>query len=118
MKYLLDTNVISELVTKQPDERVTAWIDGIDDQLVYLSVITIGEITRGNEKLPNSHRKSRLKNRLNEELLIKFDGKILGTDLATILTWGRSLLNWKAGVVRFQPSIPSWLPPPCIMIWI
>jgi len=89
VKYLLDTNVISELVSKQPSEHVTAWIDGIDDQLIYLSVITIGEIKQGIEKLPGSQRKRRLNNWLTEELLIRFNGKILHIDLDVILTWGK-----------------------------
>jgi len=47
MRYLLDTCAISELVSKQPNQRVVDWIDGIDPEAVYLSVITIGEIRKG-----------------------------------------------------------------------
>jgi predicted nucleic acid-binding protein len=50
MSYLLDTCVISELVAKQPNPKVVAWIDNIDDERLYLSVITLGEIERGVEK--------------------------------------------------------------------
>ena len=46
MKYLLDTCVISELVAKQPNTRVLEWIDTIDSDGVYISVITVGEITK------------------------------------------------------------------------
>jgi len=44
MKWLLDTCVISELVSKQPNMKVVRWIDSIDADRLYLSVITIGEI--------------------------------------------------------------------------
>lgn len=43
MNYLLDTCVISELVAKQPNPQVVAWIDRIEETRLYLSVITIGE---------------------------------------------------------------------------
>lgn len=106
MKHLLDTNVISELVSRQPNEHVIAWIDGIDDQLTYLSVITIGEIQRGIEKLPGSQRKRRLNNWLNEELLIRFDGMILHIDLAVMLTWGKLVARLESQG-RALPAIDS-----------
>ena len=106
MKYLLDTNVISELISTQPNKHVIAWIDGIDDQLVYLSVITVGEIKRGIEKLVNSQRKESLNNWLNEDLLIRFDNKILVIDLPVILTWGRLIAKLE-GQGRALPAIDS-----------
>ena len=106
MRYLLDTNVISELVSKQPNERVISWIDGIDDQLVYLSVITIGEIKRGIEKLPNSQRKRILNNWLNEDLLLRFDDKILAIDLPVMFTWGKLIAKLE-GQGRALPAIDS-----------
>jgi tRNA(fMet)-specific endonuclease VapC len=106
VKYLLDTNVISELVAGQPNEQVIAWIDGIDDQLVYLSVITIGEIKRGIEKLPNSRRKRRLNQWLNEELLIRFDDKILSIDIPVMVTWGKLIAKLESRG-RMLPAVDS-----------
>ena len=88
MKYLLDTCVISELVAKQPNPKVVQWIDPIDPDRVYLSVIMIGEIRKGIEKLPDSKRKAILQNWLNDELLIRFSGRILPIDTDVMLTWG------------------------------
>ncbi len=51
MKYLLDTNVISEVAASRPDPRVIQWLDRLDPNSVYLSVLTIGEIRKGVEKL-------------------------------------------------------------------
>ena len=45
--FLLDTNVISELVKPRPEVNVTDWIDGTDESLLYLSVLTLGQIRRG-----------------------------------------------------------------------
>ena len=80
MKYLLDTCAISELVAKQPSEIVIDWIDNIEQESVYLSVITIGEICKGIEKLPESKRKINLQKWLNDELIIRFRGQILLVD--------------------------------------
>jgi predicted nucleic acid-binding protein len=88
VRYLLDTCVISELISKQPDEQLIEWIDGIEDQLMCLSVITLGEIKRGIEKLPGSGRKNTLDKWLKEDLLIRFDDRILAIDLPVMLVWG------------------------------
>ncbi|MDP9314623.1 MAG: type II toxin-antitoxin system VapC family toxin [Chloroflexota bacterium] len=91
MKYLLDTNVISELVAKRPNPRVIQWIDTLDPNSVYLSVITIGELRKGIEKLPDSKRKDILRMWLNDDLLIRFSGRILVLDIPVILTWGEMM---------------------------
>jgi predicted nucleic acid-binding protein len=88
MKTLLDTCVISELVTKQPDPNVVAFVDTLDPDDVYLSVITVGEIIKGIEKLPNSRRKAELSKWLQEDLLARFQGKVLPLDTDTIIEWG------------------------------
>lgn len=44
--FLLDTDVISELVKPQPEPNVTAWIEGTDESLLYLSVLTWGGLIR------------------------------------------------------------------------
>jgi toxin FitB len=88
MKYLLDTCVISEMVAKRPNSRVIAWIDSIDPETAFLSVITLGEIRKGIEKLPNSDRKAALREWLRDELPIMFSGRILSVDLKVALRWG------------------------------
>ena len=88
MNYLLDTNVISELISKQPDRRVVDWLDRLDPSTVYLSVITIGEIRRGIEKLPSSKRRDRVKEWLEGDLLLRFQGRILSIPTEVMLLWG------------------------------
>jgi len=88
MKYLLDTCVISELVSKRSFPAVVDWIDSIDDEHIYLSVITIGEIKKGIEKLPDSTRKEHLTEWLEEDLLSRFQGRILGVETSVMFTWG------------------------------
>ncbi|HYH53609.1 MAG TPA: type II toxin-antitoxin system VapC family toxin [Solirubrobacterales bacterium] len=52
MSYLLDTNVISELRKgHRADVNVRAWFSELEDEEIYLSVLTIGEIRRGVENV-------------------------------------------------------------------
>ena len=88
MKFLLDTCVISELVAKRPDARVTQWIERTDEESLYLSVITIGEIRKGIAKLTDPNRKSSLATWLNDQLLSRFAGRIVPIDTGVMLEWG------------------------------
>ena len=88
MSYILDTNVISELISPQPDPNVAAWVADLDPQLAFLSVITIGELKKGIEKLSSSTRKSDLDAWLNGDLLVRFHDHLLPLDINTLLAWG------------------------------
>ncbi len=88
MKALLDTCVISELVSKQPNPKVVEFVDSLDPEDVYLSVITIGEIVKGIEKLPKSRRKTDLQAWLKDDLLVRFEGNILALDTDVLIEWG------------------------------
>lgn len=88
MNYILDTNVISELIAKQPNAQVIDWIDQLDPRTVYLTVITIGEIRKGIETLPASMRKETLTDWLETDLLLRFHGNILALTTDVMLVWG------------------------------
>jgi tRNA(fMet)-specific endonuclease VapC len=88
MNYILDTNIISELVAARPNPKVINWIQSVDSPQVFLSVITIGELKKGIEKLPASNRKVTLDHWLHEDLLVRFDRQLLGIDYQTMLIWG------------------------------
>ncbi len=45
--FLLDTNIISELIKPKPEARLTEWVESADEDLLYLSVLTVGEIRKG-----------------------------------------------------------------------
>jgi tRNA(fMet)-specific endonuclease VapC len=93
MRFLIDTCVISELVAKRPNQKVIKWIDTIDPGDVYLSVITIGEIRKGIEKLSDIKRKTVLQEWLVNELLIRFTDRILLIDLDVIMVWGKMVAH-------------------------
>ena len=88
MNYLLDTNVISELIAREPNPKILDWIDSLDPASVYLSVITIGEIRKGIEKLAPSRRKDQLTLWLESDLLPRFSGKTVDITIDVMLAWG------------------------------
>lgn len=89
MTYLLDTNVISESVSAQPNDGVMGWLQSITVTESRISAITVGEIKRGIEKLEETHpRKQRLNQWLENEILNRFLGRILVIDSPVMLTWG------------------------------
>jgi tRNA(fMet)-specific endonuclease VapC len=88
MNYLLDTNVISELIAREPNQNVVDWIDSLDPETVSLSVITIGELRKGIEKLVRSRRKDQLTVWLENDLLLRFADKIVAITTDVMLVWG------------------------------
>ena len=88
MNYILDINIVSELIAKQPNQTVIEWITTLNPENLFLSVITIGEIRKGIAKLPESVRKKNIQDWFNGELLIDFEERILPINLPVILLWG------------------------------
>jgi toxin FitB len=86
--YLLDTNCISELVRIQPEPGVIAWMEAVDESLLFLSVLTLGEIRKGLAGLPQSKRRTRLETWLEIDLHSRFAGRILPIDAAVADRWG------------------------------
>ena len=105
MSYLVDTNVLSELRRKQPDARVVAWMEQRPAQALYLSVLTLGEIRKGIERLQGDARQSALLDWLEVELPRFCWGRVLAVDAHTADRWGR--LQGSAG--RPLPAIDSLL---------
>ncbi|HEX5323261.1 MAG TPA: PIN domain-containing protein, partial [Capsulimonadaceae bacterium] len=87
-KFLLDTNCISEIVRVKPEPRVVDWMGTVNEALLYLSVLTLGEIRKGIAGLPQSKRRTHLESWLDIELQARFAGRILGIDRAVADRWG------------------------------
>lgn len=86
--FLLDANVPSELTRPQPDPRVVSWLDSTDDELMYLSAITVGEVCKGIAVHPEQHRRECLQQWLETELRPWFAGRILPITEAIAERWG------------------------------
>ncbi|MBV5323228.1 type II toxin-antitoxin system VapC family toxin [bacterium] len=89
MKYLLDTCLISELVKKEPNPAVVAWLDKQEEQTLFLSVLNLGELQKGISKLPDGAKKEELQAWVSHDLVERFSGRILLVDQETTLCWGR-----------------------------
>lgn len=98
MKYLIDTNIISELTKPSPDVKAVEWIKNQDTDNFYISVMSIGEIEFGIKKLPESHRRSILERFLRDKLLNWFSGRIMIIDKEVMDVWSDIMaLSEKAG---------------------
>ncbi len=86
--FLLDTNVPSELTRLKPEPRVAQWLEDSDDEALYLSVISIGEICKGLTVHPEEHRRAHFKEWLNHTLRPWFAGRILPVSETISERWG------------------------------
>lgn len=90
MSYLLDTSVVSELRRRDPDTRVLNWYGTVRPADLYVSVLTIGEIRRGVERLRrrDAMQAARLERWLTG-LNVSYRDRIVGVDASIAEEWGR-----------------------------
>lgn len=86
--FLLDTNCISELTRSHPDPPVLAWMQAAHEDLLFLSVLTLGEIRKGVAGLPQGKRRAQLEAWLELDLRARFAGRILAIDSQIADRWG------------------------------
>ena len=96
MSFLLDTNVVSEWSKPRPNPGVAAWLESVDEDRVHLSVVTVTELRYGIERMPMSRRRKRLADWLEEELLLRFEGRILPIDSSVADLCGRIVARAEA----------------------
>jgi predicted nucleic acid-binding protein len=88
--FLLDTNVISELMKPRPSRNVIAWTDETPEALMHLSVITVGEVRKGIDLLRDDDpRRSALQSWLDRDVRIRFAGRLLAFDDGVAERWGQ-----------------------------
>mgnify|MGYP001552236176 CR=1 FL=1 len=91
MRYLLDTNVISEATKDRPDENVLRWIDDQDEEDLFLSVATLLEIRVGVELAPDGKKRDELEHWLLYSLPDRFDDRIIPVERHAADLTGRIL---------------------------
>jgi toxin FitB len=107
--FLLDTNVISELIKPRPEPKVRDWIEAADEDRLFLSVVTLGEIRKGIDGLQAaSSRRARLESWLESGLKARFFGRILPIDEQVADQWG-IIAAASARAVRPLPVIDGLL---------
>jgi hypothetical protein len=105
MNYLLDTNVISEVKRPKPNEWVINWFATATKESLYLSVLTLGEIRKGINKLPDNDKKQALSLWLEKDISLWFDSRLLNIDVSVANCWG----ELQAQTNRPLPAIDSLL---------
>ena len=95
MSYLLDTNTVSELSNERPDANVVAWLRR-NHQDCFLSAVTIGELVKGLERLPEGRKRRRLTRELRF-LQEDYRDRILPYDELSAVEWGRLYAAAKRG---------------------
>lgn len=88
MSYLLDTNVLSETIRPHPNAGIKKWFQEVPPEALYISVLTIGEVRRGIEKLEESKRKIHLISWLENDLPKWFGTNVLPISFEVAERWG------------------------------
>ncbi|MGH6934211.1 MAG: type II toxin-antitoxin system VapC family toxin [Dongiaceae bacterium] len=88
MSYLLDTNVVSEFVKARPSPQLALWLDATSEDELYLSVVTVAELRFGIESMPRGQRRDALMIWLYDQLIQRFERRILAVDQAVAEAWG------------------------------
>ena len=103
MSYLIDTNILSELVRTKPHKSVLNWFEKVPNEALNISVLTLGEIRKGIEGIKDSERKEKLRLWLEIELPQWFGNRILTIDQHIAERWGRLQSEMKRPI----PAIDS-----------
>jgi toxin FitB len=88
MRFLLDTNVLSEGAKPEPGPGLAGWLQGQSTLDLCVSVLTLGEIRKGILLMSDGRQRDRLHDWLRADLTRRFQGRILPIDDAVALAWG------------------------------
>ena len=89
MTFLLDTNVLSEWTKPRPNPGVVAWLAEVDEDRVFISVVTLAELRHGIERMAAGAGRKRLDEWLRDELPLRFEARVLPVDGAVADVWGK-----------------------------
>ena len=105
--YLLDTVTISEAIVTRMNAGVSRWLKAVDESQAYLSVLTIGEIQKGADRLEHSSQRRRdIEHWLMYSLIGRFGERILSFDVEVSQLWG-SMVAASMNRGRLVPVVDS-----------
>lgn len=87
MTWLIDTNVISEIGKRKPDQKVLNWFASEKQDEILISIVSIAEIRSGFELLVEQEKRKRFSVWLEETVRPMFSGRILGISEDILVTW-------------------------------
>jgi predicted nucleic acid-binding protein len=83
-------------VKSRPDRSVVAWLAAVDEDQVFISVVTLAELRYGIERMATGSRRNRLAQWLRNDLPFRFDGRILSIDRIVADVWGKVVARSEA----------------------
>jgi len=95
VSFLIDTNVISEITRPIPDPRVVSFLHETDEDRMFISVITLGELRRGVALKEDGRTKSALDAWLRLDLRERFVGRIVDVTAEVADLWGELMATAK-----------------------
>jgi toxin FitB len=97
-RYLLDTNIISNVIKPAPARSLLAWLEQQQDADLFISALTLAEIQRGILAKPQGQKRSALETWFAgpEGPQALFSGRILAFDAAAALIWASLMAEGKA----------------------
>jgi toxin FitB len=107
--FLLDTNIVSELVRPKPEPKLVEWIEATNEELLFLSVLTLGEIRRGIASIKDPARQVKLEAWVVGALPVRFANRILSIDKSIAERWGVLTAQAKAKMNHNLPVIDGLL---------
>jgi toxin FitB len=103
VNFLLDTNVISEWLKPRPDRGVVEWLAAVDEDRVFISVVTISEIRYGIECMAVGARRNQIEGWLTNDLPTRFEERILAIDATIADAWGKIMSRGRAAGRPVEP---------------
>lgn len=88
MRLLLDTSILSEVTKQAPDARVLEWLDSLDEDHSFISVVSIAEIRRGVALMDEGRKREALADWLARDLPQRFEQRVSPIDEPVALAWG------------------------------
>lgn len=88
MKFLLDTNILSEATKPRPEIRVLEWLDGLDEDRAFISIVSMAEIRRGVALMDSGRKRDALAEWLARDLPQRFERRVIPVDEPVALAWG------------------------------
>jgi toxin FitB len=88
VSFLLDTNVLSESSKPRPDDAVKDWLHHVDEDLLFVSAISLAELRFGIERLAPGARRVNLELWLRDSLVDRLGSRLLVVDGAIAAQWG------------------------------
>ena len=95
MKYLLDTDVVSQYTKLPPNPRVDAWVQRTDDSDLHISFVTYAELWYGVNLLPAGKRRTEFENWIEDDLYMQFFNRVVGFSLDVARRYGSIMARAK-----------------------